>query len=171
MKERDLSAEWAWTQIEAWADGSLAPEGRKRMVAAMAADPRLAAAAERAVAVRRALRATEPKLPMPPGLRGRLLAIPGRTTRARSFALPAFASAAAAAAIVGVALWLRPAPPPEPDPRAVAAARELEIAMRYLQKSARLTHGRVTTAVGTGLRDAFAATRQALEKDTEESGG
>lgn len=171
MKDRDLSAEWAWTQIEAWADGSLPPESRRRMAAAMVADPRLAAAAERAVAVHRALRAPEPPLPMPAGLRSRLLAIPGRTTRSRSFALPAFASAAAAAAVVAVALWLRPDPPSPADPRAVAAAQDLEVAMRYLQKSARMTQGQVTTAVGTGLRDAFAATRQALEKDTDETGG
>jgi hypothetical protein len=43
--------------------------------------------------------------------------------------------------------------------------------MRYLQKSARLTQGRVTNAVGTGLRDAFAATREALEKNADETGG
>lgn len=171
MTERDLSAEWAWTQIEAWADGSLAPESRVRMAAAMAADPRLAAAADRAVAVHRALRAPEPPLPMPPGLRSRLLAIPGRTKGTRSFAVPAFASAAAAVAVVAVAVWLRPEPPAGPDPRAVAAAQDLEVAMRYLQKSARLTQGQVTTAVGTGLRDAFAATREALEKDNDETGG
>ena len=41
--------------------------------------------------------------------------------------------------------------------------------MRYLQKSARITQGQVTSAVGGGLRDAFAATRQALDQD--ETGG
>ena len=60
MTQRDLSEEWARTQLEAWADGSLTGESRARMAAAIAADPRLAAAAERAVAVHRALRASPP---------------------------------------------------------------------------------------------------------------
>jgi hypothetical protein len=77
-------------------------------------------------------------------------------------------SAAAAVAVVGVAVWLRPEPPVPPDERA-AAIQELEVAMRYLQKSARITQGQVTSAVGGGLRDAFAATRQALDQD--ETGG
>ncbi len=87
---------------------------------------RLAAAAERAVAVHRALRASPPAA-MPPGLRRRLLAIPGRSPRARpSFFAPALASAAAAVAVVAVALWLVPEPPAPVDPRAVAAAQDLE---------------------------------------------
>ena len=43
--------------------------------------------------------------------------------------------------------------------------------MRYLQKSARITQGHVTSAVGTGLRDAFAVSREALAQDTDETGG
>lgn len=79
-------------------------------------------------------------------------------------------AAAAAVAVVAVAVWLRPESPAPLDERA-AAIQEFETAMRYLQKSARTTQGRVTSAVGVGLRDAFAATRQALEQDTEETGG
>ena len=95
---------------------------------------------------------------------------PSRRTRA-SFCWPAFASAAAAVAVVAVALWLRPEPPAPVDPRAVAAAQDLETAMHYLQKSARITQGHVTSAVGTGLRDAFAVSREALDQDTDETGG
>ena len=170
MTQRDLSEEWAWTQLEAWADGSLAGESRARMEAAIAADPRLEGAAERAVAVHRALHSSPP-MAMPPGLRRRLLAIPGRAPHARSFALPAFASAAAAVAVVAGAIWLRPEPPAPVDPRVVAAAQELEIAMRYLQKSARITQEHVNGAVGTGLRDAFVVSRDALTQDTDETGG
>ena len=170
MTERDLSKEWAWTQLEAWADGGLTGESRARMDAAIAADPRLKGAAERAIAVQRALRASPPAA-MPPGLRRRLLAIPSRAPHARSFALPAFASAAAAVAVVAGVLWLRPEAPPPVDPRVVAAAQDLETAMRYLQKSARITQGHVTNAVGTGLRDAFAASREALAQETDETGG
>jgi anti-sigma factor RsiW len=164
----ELNGEWARTQLEAWVDGSLEGESRARMAAVIAADPQLAAAAERAAAVQRALRAL-PHERMPAGLRRRLLAIPaGSTGRRPSFLWPAMASAAAAVAIVGVALWLRPDPPAPLDERAVAI-QELEVAMHYLQKSARITQGQVTSAVGEGLRDAFAATRQALDQD--ETGG
>ena len=171
MTQKDLSEEWAWTQLEGWADGSLTGESRARMDAAIAADPRLRAAAERAVAVHRALQAA-PAVRMPGGLRRRLLAIPSRAPRVRrSFFIPALASAAAAAAVVAVALWLRPETPAQPDPQVVAAAQEFETAMRYLQKSAVITQGHVESAVGTGLRDAFTASRDALAKDTDKTGG
>jgi ferric-dicitrate binding protein FerR (iron transport regulator) len=177
MTQRDLNQEWVWTQLEAWADGSLSSESRQRMEAAIAADSRLRAAAERAFAVHRALRASVPP-PMPRGLRLRLLAIPRRSNAGRSFALPALASAAAAVAVVAVAIWLRPEAPVQPDERTAAAqeatreaAEEMEIAMRYLQKSARVTQGHVTSAVGSGLRDAFAASRAALASDSDETGG
>jgi hypothetical protein len=171
MTQRELNEEWAWTQLEAWADGSLTGESRARMAAAIAADPRLMAAAERAVAVHRALGAAEPAT-MPSGLRRRLLAIPSRAPRARrSYFMPALVSAAAAAAIVATALWLRPEPPPPVDPRVAAATQDFETAMRYLQKSARITEGHVTGAVGTGLRDAYVASRDALARETDKTGG
>jgi hypothetical protein len=172
MTQRELNEEWAWTQLEAWADGSLAGEARERMAAALAADARLKSAAERAVAVQRALRMTQPAA-MPRGLRRRLLAIPSQVPRARSFALPAFASAAAAVTIVAAVLWLTPETPAPThvDPRVAAAAQDFETAMRYLQKSARITQGHVESAVGTGLRDAFVVSREALAQQTDETGG
>jgi anti-sigma factor RsiW len=171
MTQKDLSEEWAWTQLEAWADGSLTGESRTRMDAAIAADARLRAAAERAAAVHRALRAT-PAIRMPSGLRRRLLAIPSQAPRARrSFFVPAFASAAAAVAVVAVALWFKPETPPPVDPRVAAAAQDFETAMRYLQKSAVITQGHVESAVGTGLRDAMVVSRDALARGKNESGG
>jgi len=172
MTQKDLNEEWAWTQLEAWADGSLTGESRARMDAAIAADARLRAAAERAVAVHRALRAA-PAVSMPRGLRSRLLAIPSQAPRARrSYFVPALASAAVASAVIAAVLWLNlhDAQPP-PDPRVVPSAQDLETAMRYLQKSAVITQGHVESAVGTGLRDAFVASRDALAKDTNETGG
>lgn len=171
MTQKDLNVEWARTQLEAWADGSLTGESRARMDAAIAADPRLSAAAERAVAVHRALHAPT-AVRVPGGLRRRLLAIPSGAPRARrSFFVPALASAAAAVGVVAAVLWLKPEPPTPVDPRVVAAAQDFETAMRYLQKSAVITQGHVTNAVGTGLRDAFAASRDALARDTDETGG
>ena len=171
MTQRDLDEEWARTQLEAWADGSLTGESRARMDTAIATDPRLKAAAERAVAVRRTLR--EPDgLSMPRGLRGRLLAIPGQAPRARrSFFVPALVSAAAAAAVVAAALWLRPEPPAPVDPRVAAVTQDVETALRYLQKTASITQGHVSSAVGSGFGDAFTVTREALEKGTEQTGG
>jgi anti-sigma factor RsiW len=173
MTQRDLNEEWARTQLEAWADGSLTGETRARMDAAIGADPLLAAAAERAVAVQRALRESAP-VSMPRGLRGRLLAIPGQAPRARRpFFLPAFVSAAtAAAAVVAVALWLRSEPPtPQVDPQVAAVTQDVETAMRYLQKTASITQRHVTSAVGTGFGDALTVTRGALERSTEQTGG
>ena len=109
---------------------------------------------------------------MPSGLRRRLLAIPTQAPRARrSYFMPALASAAAAAAIVATALWLRPEPPPPVDPRVAAATQDFETAMRYLHKSARITEEHVTGAVGTGLRDAFVVSRDALARETDKTGG
>lgn len=171
MTQRDLNEEWAWTQLEAWADGSLTGESRARMAAAIAADPRLEAAAERAAAVRRALRES-PAESMPRGLRSRLLAIPGQAPRARrSSFMPALVSAAAAAAVVAATLWLRPEAPAPVDPRVAAVTQDVETALRYLQKTASITQGHVSSAVGLGFGDAFTVTREALEKDTEQTGG
>ena len=168
MTARDLNEEWARTQLEAWADGSLTRDNRERMAAALAASASLRAAAERAIAVRSALRVAAPE-PMPAGLRRRLLAIPaGPKNVWRPFALPIAASLAAALA---AAVWLQPEPPPPVDPRVAAVAQELEVAMRYLHKSARITQDQVTNAVGSGFRDAVAVTREAVGQETDETGG
>ena len=171
MTQRDLNEEWARTQLEAWADGSLTGESRARMAAAIATDPRLKAAAERAAAVRRALREPE-AVSMPRGLRGRLLAIPGQAPRARrSLFVPALVSAGAAAAVVAAVLWLTPQPPGSVDARVAAVTQDVETALRYLQKTASITQGHVSSAVGSGFGDAFTVTREALERGTEQTGG
>ena len=168
MTRRDLNDEWARSQVEAWADGSLTGESRDRMAAALAADGKLRAAVERAAAVRRALRRATPE-PLPAGLRRRLLAIPSESLRP-SFVLPV--AAGAAVAIAAAVIWLRPAPPQVVvEDQRVVAVQEFEVAMRYLQKSARITQGEVSTAVGASVRDALAASREALARETEKTGG
>jgi anti-sigma factor RsiW len=167
MTDRDLNREWAHSQIEAWADGSLAGESLERMNAALENDARLRAAAERAAAVHRALRSTSPER-MPGGLRWRLLAIPGRQARSTNWWV--WGAATTAAAIVAVALVLRPPAPPPIDPR-VAAVRDFELAMRYLRDSANVTQIDVTTALGAGLQQALVKSRESLERTTDETGG
>lgn len=170
MTDQDLNGEWAQSQLEAWADGSLTGANLERMNAVLRSDARLRAASDRAVAVRRALH--EPSgAPLSAGLRLRLLAIPSKPLRSwRGLALPV--AAASALAIVAVAFLLRPPVPPlaPPDPR-VAAIEDFELAMRYLQKSARMTESGVTIAVGTGLREALTTSRESLERTTKETGG
>jgi len=167
MTDRDLNREWARSQIEAWADGSLAGDSLARMDAALTSDAQLRAAAERAVAVRHALRASSAER-MPGGLRRRLLAIPGAERRTTYWwALPA---AAAAVAIVAVALALRPTAPPPIDPR-VAAVQDFELAMRYLRDSASLTRLEVSATLGAGLQEALVTSRESLERATDETGG
>lgn len=170
MSEQDLNREWAVSQLEAWADGSLTGAQRERMRSALERDPALRAAAERAVAVHRALR-EQAAAPLPKGLRRRLLAIPSPPpSRQLRWALPA--AVAAGTAAVAVAVWLAQSstPPPATDPR-LAAIADFELAMHYLNKSARLTQVEVTGAVGAGLRDAWAVSRESLEKSTKENGG
>ena len=109
---------------------------------------------------------------MPRGLRGRLLAIPGQAPRARrSLFVPALVSAGAAAAVVAAVLWLTPQPPARVDARVAAVTQDVETALRYLQKTASITQGHVSSAVGSGFGDAFTVTREALERGTEQTGG
>jgi hypothetical protein len=167
MTDRDLNREWAHSQIEAWADGSLSGEGLERMNAALAGDARLRAAAERAAAVHRALGMSPPER-MPGGLRRRLLAIPGRQPRSTHWL--AWSAAATAAAIVAVALVVWPTAPPPIDQRA-AAIQDFELAMRYLRDSASLAQMGVTTRLGAGLQEALETSRESLERKTNETGG
>ena len=166
MTDQDLNGEWARSQIEAWADGSLTEANRERMRAALQRDPRLRAGVERAAAVHRALREALPA-PLPRGLRRRLLAIPARRGRVwPRFALPVAAGVAALA----VAVWWQRPVEPTFDER-VAAVADFELAMHYLQKSARITENGVTGAVGSGLQGAWATSRESLERSTKENGG
>ena len=52
-----------------------------------------------------------------------------------------------------------------------AATQDFETAMRYLRKSAVITQGHVESAVGTGLRDAYVVSRDAVARQAKETGG
>lgn len=178
----ELNTEWAWTQVEAWADGSLRGAGRARMREALSEDAELRAAVTRAIAVRRAVASVRPPAP-PAGLQRRLLAIPGSSPGAwRWVAAPALG---AAIAIVAAVVVLRtpvsevPRTPVSEPPAAVvsaeqaAALHEFEVAMRYLRIGAERSGDQVTDVVGSSLRDALVASRDSLRdrQSAEHNGG
>jgi anti-sigma factor RsiW len=167
MTTPDIDGDWAWSQVEAWADGTLDADDRARMRAALEADPALRAAVGRAAEVHGALRHRAPA-PLPAGLRRRLLAIPGPPTfRLAWVALPA----AAAAALVAAFVMLAPRPVAPPPDERLAAIQDFETAMYYLRKSARIANREVTTVVGTELRDAVEISRESLDRNKERKGG
>lgn len=167
----DIDQQWAWSQVEAMADGSLPREDRRRMRAAMASDRRLHDAVERAIGLRRGLHDLG-RAQVPLALRRRLLEIPsrerGRLPKQRA---ALWLPAAGAAAVVAVAAAVIVATRPEPVPRdqQVAALRELQTAMFYLNRSTAVAREEVTQAVQNGLREALEASRDAL-RDTEPQG-
>lgn len=165
----DLDNHWAWSQVEAMADRSLDAASARRMRAAMAKDAELREAVERAGALRHEL-ARLRHVPVPSGQRRRLLNIARGARASRGPALRraapiAFAMAvAAAAAAIGLSALLQRPSPPAPTPQAQALA-DFETAMAYLQRSAAIAGDEVTTAVGGGLRDALAVSRDAVSRD------
>jgi anti-sigma factor RsiW len=167
MTDKDLQNEWAWSQIEAYTDGSLEPSARERMLVELANDARLRAAVERAADVQHALRGMR-GAPLPRGLRGKLLRIPGRPTMHWSWlAIPVTAAIAA----IAIAPLLK-SPELQPDPR-VAALREFELAMTYVQKTAAIASHEVSGTVGGGVLDALRTSRDSLRdaESTQETGG
>lgn len=170
MTQKDLHNEWAWSQIEAYADGSLDGAAHERMRAELANDARLRAAVERADAVRAALREIH-SAPLPRGLRGKLWRIPGQ--RVMHWSWLAVPAAAAMATIAAIAIApLLTSPQVEPDP-SVAALREFELAMTYVQKTAAITSQEVSGTVGGGVLDALRTSRQSLRnaESKQETGG
>jgi len=156
---KDARADWAWTQIEAMADDSLTGEERVRMEAALASDPDLRAAVDRAHRLGAELRRL-PRPRPPRGLLGRLLAVPGRSESAwPMLAAPLGAMAVAALAALLVAS-VRQAPP-DPSPEA-EAVREFVLAMTYLQRSAVVTRDEVGGQVGQSLASVLMASRESL---------
>ncbi|HEX5046887.1 MAG TPA: hypothetical protein VFX89_07160 [Gammaproteobacteria bacterium] len=165
MNDKELHNEWAWSQIESYADGDLSGAAHARMEAALRADERLRAAVARARDVHAALRRAQPA-PLPAGLRARLLRISGPALP-RWPMLAAAATAATAAAVVAGLLLHRPeAAPPPADERAAALA-DFELAMKYMQKTAAITSREVTNRVGGGVREALAISGKSLREPAE----
>lgn len=151
----ELDTRWAWTQVEAMAEGSLSRQDERRMRAALGQDRELRAAVERARGLRRELRRLG-RAPVPRSLYGRLLGIAGPRAAGRrpTIAVWSWTSAAAAASAVAAALVLMTQPEPADDPR-TAALRDFELAMAYLHKSYEIAGEQVKRAMERELREAL----------------
>ena len=171
----ELNGEWAWTQIESMADGSLEGIALERMQRALENDPRLRRAVARARSVHRELGSLRERGPSH-GFLLQLLRIPSPplhgTHRGVRIAT-ALGALAIAATVAGVAVWIgsTPAPLVETDPRTAAAMQQLELAVHYMRKSAAVTHEEVNAAVGYGLREALTVSRDSVRDRGQENGG
>lgn len=156
-----LDQNWARTQVEAMADGSLSAEAERRMRALINCDPELRAQVQRARALRQELRSLANRR-APRGLARRLWQIPA-AERPRGFLwAPAMAMASIAAVALTAGLLLRnPGPSPEELARE-AAVQDFALVVAYLQKSALVARNEVNEAVGYGMADALATSRGAI---------
>ncbi len=159
----ELDRTWAATQVEAMADGSLSPDARRRMRALMAEDPAIAAAVDRAQAVRRDLRTLAGRRP-PPGQLRRLWMIPAADRPRDGYWVPATVLATVAAVAVGVSVLLGDAGPTSEEIARDQAMQDFAIAMAYLQKSATMATNEVNEAVGYGVLDAWAIGQGAIRE-------
>lgn len=172
MSEIELETEWAWSQVEAMADGSLAADDQRRMRAAMRERPALRAAVDRARLLERELKRLG-RASVPESLARRLAEIPG-PARARSawttWGVPA--AAAATGAVVAMVSLLALQQVSQPDTERELAMQEFRLAMSYLQRSAAMTGDDVTRELTNGLREALAVGRSAvLDTGTESQNG
>lgn len=170
----EIDVRWAWSQVEAAADGSLSPADARRMRRAIASDPDLEAAVGRAKELRTALRALG-REPVPRSLTRRLLEIgrPAGRDRASRGPVWSWATAAGAAGAVAIAvLVLTQVPEPRHDERA-AALREFELAMTYLHRSYAIAGEHVRRRMERELAEALWPRRESSGDETgrEENGG
>ena len=174
----DIDRQWAASQVEAMADGSLTPADARRMRAAMAREPALRSAVEHAIALRGAL-ARLAGSPVPRPLLWRLLAIPqrnpaARPPRRRQLAWGLAGVAAAAVALAATLLQHRYDEREREAAEAFAQAQALaqvELAMAYLQESSAIAGAHLAEALRTSMRAAAATSRKAMRDDEEQSDG
>lgn len=176
MTDKRLIDAWAWSQVEAAADGSLDGEAVNRMADAVADDPRLRAAVARARAVRSAIRSSA-AVPMPAGLLATLLAIPRGSPRHDAAAriaghrpwAPLGAVAAAGLAAIVVA-DLAGTHMESKRQAQLGAVQDFEIAIGYLRQSTAVTSREVGAALNGGVAAALDVSRESLTRRTEPGG-
>lgn len=157
----DIDAQWASSRIEAMADGSLPAEERRRMRAAMARDPALRAAVERAQALNAELRRLG-RVAVPGSLPGRLLALAQARKRPRLWRWAAGAVAATAVAASTLALLEAQR---AREREAAAARQQVEVALAYLGKASGIAAEQVGRAVRTGVLAAAETSSRAIRND------
>jgi ferric-dicitrate binding protein FerR (iron transport regulator) len=158
MSNWTLEREWARTQIEAMADGTLNDADRARMERALAGDGELRGALREATEILTALQRTKAPLPRA-GLLISLL-FPGLRANRRNAVMPrtAFASGVAAFGVAATALIVMlfgSLAIRTPDPAGRDAVRDFQIAMNYLHQTAVVTRDEVGQQLGDGLRTAI----------------
>lgn len=171
---RSIDSQWAWSQIEAMADGSLSSGDVRRMREAMAREPALAAAVARARALRREL-GTLGRTPVPASLTGRLLAIPssGENAGRAPSTVMSWSSATVAASLFAAAVLALMQPrldeayehEREQAYEARAALRDLEHTLIYVRRSSVTARDEVEEAVGRTVRNALERGLAALSDD------
>lgn len=172
MSKTTIEREWAWTQVEAMADGTLEGGDLERMRRALSEDKELRAAVETARVVLGGLRRAG--VPAPPaGLLRRLLAQGGRHRRRpratgakrsqRGWLIaPLGVASTALIALLFGSMLERMSGQAEQD-----AVRDFAIAMTYLRESAVVTSEQVGQQLGEGLMTALATSRETLAGDEQ----
>lgn len=152
----ELDIHWAWSRIEAMADGSLSRQDERRMRAALANDPELRSALGRARELRGALGRLG-KAPMPLSLYRRLSRIAAPEQGAKRTGVPiwSWTSAVAAASTMAAVLLLLTQPEPAVDERRTAALRDFELAMAYVHRSYEIAGEQVKRAMERELKEAL----------------
>jgi anti-sigma factor RsiW len=167
----DIDVRWAFSQVEAMADGSLPPAEERRFRAAMKREPRLSDAVQRATRIRRTLRRLG-AAPVPRSLSRRLAALPPAHADSGRPRTPAWSWAAAGAALAIAAVLVTAIRPQAPvyDERA-AALREFEVAMAYLHKSYEIAGEQVRRAMVRELRGVVERESGSDTRPDESNGG
>ena len=173
----DLDTRWAWSRVEAMADGSLSRRDARRMRAACARDAGLRLAVERARALRSALRQVG-RTPVPLSFYRSLMVrrTPSSAPSERRSLAGSWASAAAAASVLAAAVMLMMQPeapvdaPVEDGPRQ-AALRDFELAMAYLHRSYEITGAHLKRAMQRELREALGASGENGADEPRGNGG
>lgn len=166
--------DWAWQQVEAMADGSLHGQPRRRMEQAMRDDPALAVAVTRARQLINELH----KMPKPRASRqllSHLWAVPavsGVSVTRAWFMVPALAMVLLVMVVSAVITQAPVSAPTDNTYTAeqVAAARDLQVALEYMEKSAALTERKMSKGVGGGLRKAVVLSMTAWVLDDQRPG-
>lgn len=164
----ELGLTWARTQVEAMADGSLAPEAEARMRSLMNESEELTAEVQRARLLRQHLGRRKHQA-VPAGLWRRLWRIPEGDVRRQMWRAPVgvMASVAAIAVVVGSLVWN-----PQADSERISreqAIQDFATVLGYLQKGTLIAQQEMNTAVGSGMVKALEVSNSAVGPTSDDA--